>query len=457
VKQRAARTEELERIIKELREENEYLHTTNVSFNERLISLRLVQNVADDLATELDVDRLLARILQAAMRAVDGAAGSLLLLDPARQELVFSVVRKGLGDALQGQRISVDQGLAGWVVRHNQPQIVNDVHSDARFFAQITEEASLEVQSLLCAPLVTRGQVIGALEIVNKTHGGQFDDDDVDLLTSFAGQAAIAIVRAKLYQQRLEQLQLEKELAVARQIQIDMLPKRCPVVPGWQSAAFYQPARLVGGDFYDFFELPGEPGRWGIVVADVADKGVPAALFMALSRTMIRTSALADRTPVAALLWANQLILNDSQGGLFLTAFYAELDTLTGRLTYANAGHHRPLWWQTSARGFQELAAYGIVLGALETIELEERAIVVMPGDLVVLYTDGLTDAMDGAGQLFGAGRLREVVAAHAAGTAQQILAAVVQAVRDFVGTAPQFDDLTLLVVKRQLQDLSRT
>jgi len=455
VKQRAARTEELERIIKELREENEYLHAANVSFNERLIGMRLVQNAAHDLAIELDVDRLLTRILQAAMRAVEGAAGSLLLLDPAGQELVFAVVRKGLGPALQGRRISVDQSLAGWVVRHNQPTIVNDVQNDARFFGQITEEASLEVQSLLCAPLVTRGQVIGALEIVNKTYGGQFDDDDLDLLTSFAGQAAIAIVRAQLYQQRLEQLQMEKELAVARQIQINMLPKRCPVVPGWQSAAFYQPARLVGGDFYDFFELPGEPGRWGIVIADVADKGVPAALFMALSRTMIRTSVLAGRAPVAALLWANQLILNDSAGGLFLTAFYAELDTLAGRLTYANAGHHRPLWWQAAAHRFQELAARGIVLGALETIDLEECTIVVMPGDLIIFYTDGLTDAMDGAGQLFGAERLREVVAAHATGTAQQILAAVVQAVRDFVGAAPQSDDLTLLVLKRQAQDPS--
>jgi len=455
MKQRAARAQDLEQTLKELREENEYLRTINASLAHRLIGLRLVHDTAHDLATELDMDRLLARILQAAMRAVEGAAGSLLLLDPTRQELESAVVRKGMGPALQGQRMSVDEGLAGWVVRNNQPAIVNDTQNDPRHCSQITAGASLEVKSLLCAPLVTRGQVLGALEIVNKVQIGYFDDDDLDLLTSFAAQAAIAIARARLYQQELEQQRLEKELAVARRIQLDMLPKHCPVVPGWQSAVFYQPARLVGGDFYDFFELPGEPGRWGMVIADVADKGVPAALFMALSRTMIRTSALAGRSPVAALLGANQLILDDSSGDLFLTVFYAELDTRNGRLTYANAGHHRPLWWQSATHEIHELAALGIVLGALETIDLEECTIAVMPGDAILFYTDGVTDAMDSAGQLFGAERLRQVVATHAAASAQQLLAAVVQAVHDFRGTAPQSDDLTVFVVKRQIQNVS--
>ena len=445
------RAQDLEETINQLQEENEYLRALNASLTQRLIGQRLVHDTAHDLATELDMDRLLARILQAAMRAVEGAAGSLLLLDPARQELVFAVVRKGLGPALQGKRVSVNQGLAGWVVRHNQPAIVNDVQSDARFFGQITEGTGLEVRSLLCAPLVTKGQVIGAIEIVNKTNADNFDDDDVDLLTSFAGQAAIAIVRSQLIQHQLEQQRLEKELAVARQIQLDMLPRCCPTVAGWEFAVFYRPARLVGGDFYDFFELPGEPDRWGLVIADVADKGVPAALFMALSRTMIRTSALGGRSPVAALLCANQLILQDSRPDLFLTAFYAELDAQSGRLIYANAGHHRPLWWQTTTHEIHELAAHGIVLGALETIDLEERTIAVMPGDLVLFYTDGVTDAMDGAGEMFGAERLQDVVAAHATASAQQVLSAVVQAVGEFSGAAPQSDDLTLFVVKRQI------
>jgi len=455
MKQRAAHAEDLEQTIKELREENESLRAINASAAQRLIGLRLVHDTAHDLAAELDMDRLLARILQAAMRAVEGAAGSLLLLDPARQELEFAVVRKGMGSALQGQRMSVDQGLAGWVVRHNQPAIVNDIHNDARYFGQIAAGSDLEVKSLLCAPLVTRGQVLGALEIVNKVHVDYFDDDDLDLLTSFAAQAAIAIARARLYQQELEQQRLEKELAVARQIQLDMLPKCCPEVPGWDFAVYYRPARLVGGDFYDFFELPGEPGRWGLVIADVADKGVPAALFMALSRTMIRTSALAGRSPVAALLCANQLILSDSRPDLFLTAFYAEVDTRSGRLTYANAGHHRPLWRRFATHEIHELAALGIVLGALETIDLEERSIVVMPGDAILFYTDGVTDAMDGAGRLFGAERLRQVVATHATADAQQLLSAVVQAVHDFSSAAPQSDDLTLFVVKRQIKNLS--
>jgi signal transduction histidine kinase len=192
--------QELEKVIEELQGENEQLRNGYMSLSERLIGLRMVQHIAQDLASELDVDRLLARILRAAINAVEGTAGALLLLDPNGQELIFAVVEKGKGPALEGQRMSVDQGLAGWVVRHNRPVIVDDVEKDARFFRQITDGTGLEVKSLLCAPLVTRGEVIGALQILNKVHGGNFDDDDLDLLTSFAAQSATAIENARLYQ-----------------------------------------------------------------------------------------------------------------------------------------------------------------------------------------------------------------------------------------------------------------
>ncbi len=305
-------------------------------------------------------------------------------------------------------------------------------------------------------PLIAEGQPIGAL-MINTRQPRLLDEDEVRLLRLLANQAAIAIVKARLHQEELKQRQAEKELAVARQIQLSLLPRSSPVVPGWEFAEFYQPAQLVGGDFYDFFELPGEPGRLGLVIADVAGKGVPAALFMALSRTMIRTAGLGGRAPAAALLRANQLILNDSQAEMFLTAFYAELDTRSGHLAYARAGHNRPLWWQAATGGLDELAADGIVLGAMEAIDLEECEIDMAPGDLILLYTDGVTDAMDGAGQQFGVERLRAAVAADpTAERSSRSSLAVVRAVGEFTGDTSQFDDLTLVVVKRSPQTRSR-
>ncbi len=188
----------------------------------------------------------------------------------------------------------------------------------------------------------------------------------------------------------------------------------------------------------------------GIVIADVADKGVPAALFMALSRTMIRTTALSGRSPGAALMRANELMLKDSQADLFVSAFYATLDSHNGRLTYANAGHNWPLWLHIASGEFQELAARGIVLGMFENIELEEREIEVIPGDFLIFYTDGVTEAMNAEGKLFGEERLQAAVADIAPGaSAQQVLEAVMDAVNAFTGDTPQSDDFTLLVVKQ--------
>jgi sigma-B regulation protein RsbU (phosphoserine phosphatase) len=189
--------------------------------------------------------------------------------------------------------------------------------------------------------------------------------------------------------------------------------------------------------------------RLGIVIADVADKGVPAALFMALSRATIRAAALDGRGPSATMTQANGLILKDSKDSLFVTAFYATLDTGSGRLTYANAGHNRPLWLRVGPGEIQELAAHGIALGVLEDIELQEREIEVASGDLLVFYTDGVTEAMDADGQPFGMERLRQVLAADPGASADQAVSAVVDAVRAFTGDAPQSDDIAIFVVRR--------
>ena len=184
----------------------------------------------------------------------------------------------------------------------------------------------------------------------------------------------------------------------------------------------------------------------GLVIADVA--AASGALPMP-QPTMIRTAGLAGRTPAAALLRANQLILNDSRAEMFLTAFYADLDTRSGRLAYARAGHNRPLWWHAGTGRLDELDADGIVLGAMDAIHLEERQIDVAPGDLVLLYTDGVTDAMDGAGRQFGVERLQDALAADPTAGAQQVISTIVRAVGEFTGDTPQFDDLTLVAVKR--------
>jgi serine phosphatase RsbU (regulator of sigma subunit) len=232
-----------------------------------------------------------------------------------------------------------------------------------------------------------------------------------------------------------------------------LLPKALPEVAGWEFAAYYQPARQVGGDFYDLFEMPGGPQRLGMVIADVSGKGVPAALFMALSRTLIRTAALEGRRPPIALKRANEQIRKENRSGQFVSVCYATLDIHSGQLVFANAGHNPPLWVKGNSGQIRELVAPGIVLGVLDEIDLDEGEIDLAAGDFVIFYTDGVTESMDPSQEMFGEGRLQKVMGDLGQVSAKQVIEAVVDAVKAHTGDVSPFDDITLLVVKRRLPE----
>jgi serine phosphatase RsbU (regulator of sigma subunit) len=250
--------------------------------------------------------------------------------------------------------------------------------------------------------------------------------------------------------------QAREDLVVARQIQMSLLPETWPKAAGWEFAAAYQAARIVGGDLYDFVELPGSPQRIGVLVADVSGKGAAAALFMAHSRAIIRAAALDQASPALALGLANDRILKDNQAGLFVSAFYAVLEIDSGRLTYANAGHPRPLWWQASQRRLSELGGNGIVLGVSAEAAYEERGLSLAPGDRLVLYTDGVTEATNAEMELFGEARLEAALEAAVAGSPGHIVQAILSAVNDFGDGAPQADDFTLMAIQRLASNSSR-
>jgi sigma-B regulation protein RsbU (phosphoserine phosphatase) len=240
---------------------------------------------------------------------------------------------------------------------------------------------------------------------------------------------------------------LEKELDVAREIQKSFLPGRAPNVPGYQIASYWRSARRVGGDFYDFMPLANH--QVGLAIADVADKGVPAALFMALSRTLLRATAMSGRKPADTLSRANDLILADARSDLFVTIFYGVLDPKSAKFTYANAGHNPPIWFEAKSSTTRFMKEHGIALGVVPEILVKDNVLKLAPGDVLVLYTDGVTEAFNAASEEFGEPRLAQVVRECADGTAEEISQAIVSAIRSFVGDEPPFDDVTMVVVKR--------
>ncbi|HUG47689.1 MAG TPA: PP2C family protein-serine/threonine phosphatase [Candidatus Limnocylindria bacterium] len=242
---------------------------------------------------------------------------------------------------------------------------------------------------------------------------------------------------------------LEEELRVARDIQLSLLPA-CPVAPGYTFDAKYLAAREMSGDFYDFLYHALPEGRLELVIGDVTGKGVPAALMMAHSRAVLRSEARRAESPAQLLMSANQVLTEDRLARLFLSALYARLDITSGLVTFANAGHDLPLLIRRGARSAVELDAPGVILGAFRRIELSDFSVRLEPGDTLIFYTDGVTEARDPEGRLFGDERLAQAALAGAAGAAAtDVTLAVLDAVTGFMRGAPRSDDITLVVIQR--------
>ena len=333
-----------------------------------------------------------------------------------------------------------------WQLRLS-PQAIVTTKSDTNDQSSASGIASLlDTQNLLMLPLQTRGEMLGLMIVGYADEPHRLSGRWINILTGIANQVAIAVESDRLTREAAEQERLARELEVAHEIQTSFLPESYPALPGWEIAAHWRSARSVGGDFYDFLRLPN--GRLGLIIADVADKGIPAALFMALSRTLVRVSALTDRGPAKALERANELILSDARSDLFVTIFYAAIDTTTGHMLYTNAGHNPPLLVRADGQ-VETLHCPGIALGVLEEIQLQEKEAHLAPGDMLVLYTDGVTEAINADEEEFDIERLTEIVTARRHESASEILADVDQAVTAFVAGQPQFDDVTLVIARR--------
>ncbi|MSP14232.1 MAG: GAF domain-containing protein [Chloroflexi bacterium] len=336
-------------------------------------------------------------------------------------------------------------GIVAWVAGEGKAALVDDVRLDSRYLPDPGREND-QTRAELAVPVKLEDQILGVLD-VQSNEVGAFDDDDVFVVSTLGDHFAIAMEEADLYKQSLERQRLEQEMQVGRQIQASLLPEAAPELPGWEICATWHPARQVAGDFYDF--IPLRDGRLGTVIADVSDKGVPAALFMALSRTLIRAMGFGRPTAHEALERANDLILADTRTDMFVTVFYAILEPESGRLTYANAGHNPPLLFQAGREEILHLRGRGIALGVLDAITLEDQVSILELGDVLVLYTDGVTDALNRAEEEFGLLRVEEILFLHHHQLAQDILAAITEALTSYIGDEPQFDDYALVIIKR--------
>jgi serine phosphatase RsbU (regulator of sigma subunit)/putative methionine-R-sulfoxide reductase with GAF domain len=314
--------------------------------------------------------------------------------------------------------------------------------------ADPSQEANLANPNalLFAVPIAVKDALYGVMLIEEAAGGLRFRARRLEIITGIAQQAALAIQNDLLQREMVVRERLETEVQLARQIQQTFLPDSLPRADGWDFAARWKTARQVGGDFYDVFDLPN--GKIGLFIADVADKGVPAALFMALTRTLVRAAVVETESPAEALRRVNELLIPDTRQGMFVTAVYAVLDTGNHSLTYVNAGHNPPIWVKHDG-SIEKLTRTAIALGVSTGHGVEQRTIQLAPGDNLLFYTDGLTESFDNANEFYGEARLTEALVANHCSSASELIDVVEKSLLDFIQDVPPADDLTLLVVRR--------
>jgi sigma-B regulation protein RsbU (phosphoserine phosphatase) len=354
---------------------------------------------------------------------------------------------------LKSEQFPDNEGIVGAVVQTGKAQLVQDAANDPRVVRH--DDPTLKVRSVIAVPLRFKDRFFGVLAVANSADGEPFTESDFSLMQSLGEQAALALHNAEFLNLQIEKRQLDLDLSLASGIQQMLLPRGTFPFEKLDVDARYMAAQKVSGDYYDIFPL--SPTRLGVAVADVSGKGIPASLLMAICRTNLRQIAPRHESPAASLIELNRVLADDVQQGTFITLFYAVIDTAKNDLTFARAGHELPLLMRGAAGPEEALGEYigsegmplGMVSDELFSSVITDRTESFRTGDILVLYTDGLTETPNEEDKEFSGPRLADTVRALRSRNAQEINDGILESVRRFAGGVAQRDDLTLVTIKR--------
>lgn len=400
----------------------------------------LLYEVGMKLSGTLEMDELLKEIMNTLKKIIDYSAGGIFLIDPDKEE-IGSVYIVGYGERLQKEpNLKLGQGLIGNVGRSGEPVVVPDVSKDPRYF-----DAHPGTKSEVVVPIKLNDKTIGVLNLESNEIGA-YDNHAVALLSAFAAQAAISIERTRLHQKIVQGRKIDEQLNITREIQRSFLPDTNPQIHRYDIAGTNIPSEQVGGDYYDF--IPIVEGQTGIVVGDVSGKGIPAALIMASFRSSLLAEIRNNYSIATICRKVNSLVYESVRAGNFVSAVYGVLDSKNHIFTFCNCGHNLPVHIKYNGE-VDYLKEGGQVMGVSPDVQYEQRPAFINAGDIIVLYTDGVTEVFDSKGREFGMDRLIKVVKDNKNLPAFEILDKIVTTARAFASKEHLFDDLTAIVLKR--------
>ena len=411
--------------------------------------LEILLNISHTLGEEIHLDSMLTTMVSEVTKAMKAERTSLFLYDEGAHQLYTKVA-----EGLQSKEIRVPMGvgIVGMAAETRCPINIPDAYQDPRFNPEFDKKSGFVTRAILCLPIISQqNRLLGVVQVLNKRGGSAFTSEDETFLRAISTHLALALQRAELVDSYVQTQKLQQYLKLAHEIQMGLVPKQFPAFPDKPQVdicAVLDPALEVGGDLYDFFLL--DEHRVCFIIGDVSDKGIPAALFMAITRTAFKISAMANPPSVAATLAAvNRFLCDGNDSQMFVTAFCGILDLRTGLVEYSDGGHEPPFVIRDGQRVELVEKNGGMALGFMDGIPFPTGYVQLSPGDSLVLYTDGVNEALDEESRMFHVSGIEQTLNKFVNGaSAATIVSSLAADVAHFVGSAPQSDDITILVMR---------
>ncbi|MEN2998071.1 MAG: GAF domain-containing SpoIIE family protein phosphatase [Brevinematia bacterium] len=430
---------------------------------EKSLIIELMREIGDTLSVELDMDKVFAKIIDAAIEGTSSKAAAILLKDPTGDTLSVKYV-KGLFppvkpirvdqsvvlkesqivEIFKSTKIAVGDTYIGLPASTGETLFIKDAEEDPRVLQ--TAKGIADIKSVIVTPLKLQDNIMGVLAVLNKSAGASHTQSDLSLIQTLADQAAVTIRQFEMYKEIVEKKQAERDLSIASEIQMSLLPRKFPSTQKLDMYGFSIPAKGVGGDYFDYIKFGQD--KLAMIIADVSGKGVPAALIMVMIRSITRTVASLDKDANIVLSQLNNSLSGDIVEDRYATAFYCVLDAERRILNYSNAGHGPLLLFRSKTREFELLDTEGMPVGIMPGMDYGQDFVILDKGDIGVLYTDGITEAMNNSHDLYGLERLQNVIFKHHELSAKEISEKVLEDVNAFVAGAPQHDDETMIIFK---------
>ncbi len=406
--------------------------------------LSALNEIATAITSTQTLEQIVDLIVRKCVKHIKVEQGAVMLLDEKDQNKPFHTMIRKQDSVSNILPFRMDTQLTGWMLKNRNPLIVNDLENDSRFKFMV--DKNFPIRSLLSVPMMVKGKMIGLLTVFNKKAEIGFTLSDQRLLGIIAAQSAQVVENARLYQEEQALIRLQEEMRLAYEIQLDLLPKSQPVLSSYQIAGKSIPAKDVGGDYFDF--IPRNDSTLAFCLGDISGKGIPAALLMSNLQATLRGQTLMGKGCKDCVSFANEILFHNTAPNKFATLFYGIIDSSKNELSYCNGGHNNPFYF-TRDNQLITLDKGGLIVGIMPSVPYEEDTIPFNPGDLLVIFSDGVTEAMNNSEEEFGEQRLIDLVINNRNELPVNLINIIVENVKEFSGGQSQMDDITLVIIKR--------